>query len=262
MSDLLPPDPATAPIQAPRLRGRIEAHHDAEEVFDALGADLMAQAVACVTRHGAFHLALSGGKTPFPFYEKLMVDPRFRGLPWPQTHLWMVDERRIGFDDDLNNYKHIHEILVEHSGIPAENVHPMPVEDATPDVTYERTLREALGQRPHGQQRLDFVLLGMGDNGHTASLFPHTDVLKVRDRMVGLCEGPSVTPPPRITLTYPTLNAARCVAVLVMGAGKGPMLKRVAAAKDDYLELPILGIEPVGGELRWYLDRAACEAAA
>ena len=81
MSDLLPPDPATEPVEAPRLRGRIEAHHDAEEVFDALGSDLLSQAIQCVTRYGEFHLALSGGKTPFPFYEKLMVDPRFRGLP-------------------------------------------------------------------------------------------------------------------------------------------------------------------------------------
>jgi len=261
MSDLLPEDPALAPITAPRLRGRVEARHDAEEVFDALAADLMAQAVNCAGKFGEFHLALSGGKTPFPFYEKLMVDPRYRGIPWGQTHLWMVDERRIGFDSDLNNYRHIHEILVEHSGIKAENVHPMPVEDATPDVTYERALREALGRRPEGQQRLDFVMLGMGDNGHTASLFPHTEVLKVRDRLVGLCDGPTVTPPPRITLTYPAINAARHVAVLVLGAAKGPMLRRVAAGADDYLELPILGIEPIGGELRWYLDRAACEAA-
>ena len=261
MSDLLPLDSEFAPIEAPTLRGRVEARHDAEEVFDALASDLMGQALHCVGKYGEFHLALSGGKTPFPFYEKLMIDPRFRAIPWGSTHLWMVDERRIGFDNDLNNFKHINEILVEHSGIPAENVHPMPVEDATPDVTYERALREALGRRPQMQQRLDFVLLGMGDNGHTASLFPHTQVLKVRDRMVGLCEGPTVTPPPRITLTYPTLNAARFIAVLVMGAAKGPMLKRVASANDTYEELPILGIEPIGGDLRWYLDRAACDAA-
>jgi 6-phosphogluconolactonase len=261
MSDLLPEDPAHAPIHAPRLRGRVEARHDAEDVFDALAADLMAQAVNCVGKTGEFHLALSGGKTPFPFYEKLMVDPRYRALPWGQTHLWMVDERRIGFESELNNYRHIHEILVEHSGIPEANVHPMPVADATPDVTYERALREALGRRPQGQQRLDFVLLGMGDNGHTASLFPHTEVLKVRDRLVGLCDGPTVTPPPRITLTYPAINAARFVAVLVMGAAKGPMLKRVSAGHDDLHELPIMGIEPAGGDLRWYLDRAACDAA-
>jgi 6-phosphogluconolactonase len=261
MSDLLPEDPALAPITAPRLRGRVEARHDAEEVFDALASDLMMQALNCVGKTGAFHLALSGGKTPFPFYEKLMVDPRYRAIPWSQVHLWMVDERRIGFDDDRNNYKHIHEILVEHSGIRAENVHPMPVDDPTPDMTYERALREVLGARGKGLERLDFVLLGMGDNGHTASLFPHTDVLKVRDRLVGLCDGPSVTPPPRITLTYPALNAARFVAVLVMGAAKGPMLKRVAAANESYEELPILGIEPIAGDLRWYLDRAACDAA-
>jgi len=259
MSDLLPDE--TEPLYAPKLRGRIEAREDAEAVFDTLAADLMMQAINCVGKFGNFHLALSGGKTPFPFYEKLMVDPRYRAMPWPSTHLWMVDERRIAFDNDLNNFKHIHEILVEHSGIPAENVHPMPVEDATPDVTYERELREQLGLRAKGQDRLDFVLLGMGDNGHTASLFPNTAVLKVRDRLVSLCEGPTVTPPPRITLTYQTLNAARFVAVLVLGAAKGPMLKRVASAKDSYEDLPILGIQPIGGDLRWYLDRAACEAA-
>ena len=261
MSDLLPLDPEFEPIHAPALRGRVEARHDAEDVFEALAADLMAQAINCVGKHGEFHLALSGGKTPFPFYEKLMIDPRYRAIPWGSTHLWMVDERRIGFESDLNNYKHIHEILVDHSGIPAENVHPMPVQDAAPDVTYERTLREVLGRRTAMQQRLDFVLLGMGDNGHTASLFPHTEVLQVRDRWVGLCDGPTVTPPPRITLTYPTLNAARFIAVLVMGAAKGPMLKRVASGKEGFEELPIVGIEPTSGDMRWYLDRAACEAA-
>ncbi len=261
MSELLPDDAFTKPIVAPAVRGLVEARHDAEEVFDALAADLLSQAINCVGKFDSFHLALSGGKTPLPFYEKLMVDPRYRAFPWTRTHLWMVDERRIGFDNELNNYRHIHEILVEHSGIPAENVHPIPVEDPEPEVAYERSLREALGMRSAGQERLDFVLLGMGDNGHTASLFPHNDVLKVRDRLVAVCDGPTVTPPARITLTFPAINAARCVSILVLGAGKGPMLKRVAAATDSYEELPILGIEPIGGTLRWYVDRAACEAA-
>jgi len=246
------------PIPAPPLPGAVMAADTPERLHERLGADLLVQALNCVNQFGDFHLALSGGGTPMPFYERLMTDPNYRAMPWRRTHLWIVDERRVPFEDDKSNYKHIHEIIVEHSDIPAAQVHPMLVMEPDAPAQYERSLREALGWRERGQDRLDFVLLGMGDNGHTASLFPETKVLDERVRWVSTCEGPTVTPPSRVTMTYPLLNAARFVAVLVVGANKAEMIDRVARGADDFHALPIKGIRPHAGELRWYLDRAAC----
>lgn len=245
-------------IPAPALPGTVMTADTAERLHERLAADLIAQALNCVHQFGDYHLALSGGGTPMPFYERLMTDPNYRLMPWRRTHLWIVDERRVPFEDEKNNYRHIHEIIVDHSDIPAAQVHPILAMEEDAPARYERALRESLGWRERGQDRLDFVLLGMGDNGHTASLFPQTTVLDERVRWVSTCEGPTVTPPPRVTMTYPLINAARFVGVLVTGANKAAMIERVATGKDDYHALPIKGIHPAAGELRWYLDRAAC----
>ncbi|MSR18345.1 MAG: 6-phosphogluconolactonase [Phycisphaerales bacterium] len=247
--------PMTMP---PALPGHVSMHPDIDEVFDALGADMLLHAHNCVRTFGDFHLALSGGSTPLPFYERLMYDPRYRGFPWPRTHLWLVDERRVDFTSDLSNWKHINQTIVQHAGIPAEQAHPILATEPDAAERYERLLKESMGWREKGQDRLDFVMLGMGDNGHTASLFPNTDVLEERVRLVSYCDGPTVTPPARVTLTYPAINSARYIAVLVAGADKASMIDRVVDGSDSYRELPIKGIKPLTGELKWFLDFAAC----
>ena len=249
------------PIARPRLAGAVVARHGAEELYDSVAADLLVHAANCVRRFGDFHLALSGGRTPFPLYERLMYDPRFRGLPWRRTHLWMADERAVPFESEQSNFGRIKEVIVDHSDIPPEQVHPMLA--ALPDAAgrYERELREALGWREKGHDRLDFVLLGMGTDGHTASIFPGSAALHEPERLVVDVPPPVTAAPavPRCTLTMRTLNAARFLAPLVMGADKRPVLERIAAgASPD--ELPIAGLRPVAGELRWYLDAAACGA--
>ncbi|MCE2652084.1 MAG: 6-phosphogluconolactonase [Planctomycetaceae bacterium] len=264
------------PPKPPALGGSVVVRNSVDEILDAVAADLLIQAVNCVRAFGDFHLALSGGSTPLPLYQRLMIDPRYRELPWSRTHLWIVDERRVPFDDAKSNFRAIDEIIGQHSGIPREQVHPMLAMSPTADADYERALRQALFFREKGQDRLDFVLLGMGNDGHTASLFPHSPALQAghetlahddaRPRLVRINDGPAVTPPDRVTMTFPLLNAARFIAVLVTGAGKKPMLSRIAAAragKDTATpptptDLPILGIKPVAGELRWYLDADAC----
>ena len=105
-----------------------------------------------------------------------------------------------------------------------------------------------------------FVLLGMGPDGHTASLFPHTAALNEEVHWVVDNDGPSVVPPPRVTMTYPLLNAARAVAFYVLGEGKAEMIHRVATGNDGFETLPCKGIRPNSGELGWYLDRASCGA--
>ncbi len=260
-----------APIPpTPRLPGTVVVRETPDEVVDAIAADLLLQAHQCVRTFGDFHLALSGGSTPVPLYMRLMYDPSYRELPWRRTHLWIVDERRVPFDDERSNFKMINEIIGDHSDIPREQIHPIFAMADDADVQYERVLQETLGWREKGQDRLDYVLLGMGSDGHTASLFPHSPALREEQRLVVVNSGPTVTPPDRVTMTYRLLNASRLLSVMVTGGGKRPAVGKVEAAwrssraseRGAAEELPILGINPVGGELRWYLDYEACPGAA
>jgi len=232
-------------------------HDEADELYDRLGEELMSAAQAAVEQRGVFHLALSGGSTPEPFYVRLVIDPAFRAFPWAATHLWIVDERRVPEDDERSNFRMIRETLTDHVPIRTRNVHPMPVLTADPAGDYEGTLRTHV---PDG--RLDFILLGMGDDAHTASLFPRSEALAENDRWIAVNDGPAVTPPPRLTMTYPLLNAARELAVLVTGQKKALTLQRLAdvhrtASAPLVEQFPILGIRPTQGRLRWFVDRAA-----
>lgn len=255
----------------PPLTGTVVVRRAPEDLIDSIASDMLLHAFNCVRSFGDFHLALSGGSTPLPLYERLMIDPNYREFPWNRTHLWIVDERRVGFDNDKSNFKAIDEILGHHSGIPPEQVHPIMALAEDADLQYERTLRQTLFFREKGQDRLDYVLLGMGGDGHTASLFPHSPALEDLDhdgtaglpRLIRINSGANVTPPDRVTMTFPLLNAARFVAVMVTGEGKRNTLAKVSARRAEpprqaAKDLPILGIRPRAGELRWYLDAAAC----
>lgn len=285
MSDLYQIEPKP---EAPTLPGSVVLRAEADSVIDAIAADLLIHAHNCVRAFGDFHLALSGGSTPVPLYQRLMIDPRYRDLPWQRTHLWIVDERRVPFEDERSNFKMISELLGEHSGIPREQVHPIFAMADDADTQYEKVLRETLGWRERGHDRLDAVVLGMGNDAHTASLFPRSPAL-VRSLqapmftgepehgssgngtapLVLINAGAQVTPPDRVTMMLPLINASRFIAVLVTGKGKRATIERVAKAaaaggqRDVRVmeELPILGVRPLGGELRWYLDYDACPGA-
>jgi len=269
----------TPDLAAPRLPGAVVLREDVEGVVGALAADLMLHALNCIRVFGDFHLALSGGSTPLPLYRRLMIDPVFREFPWTRTHVWMVDERRVPSDDERSNFLAINETIGLHSGIPAEQLHPMPAMTDAADLAYQRELRESLGWREKGHDRLDFVLLGVGTDGHTASLFPRSPALMAditaavpaqsslnepRAELVRLNTGPAVTPPDRVTLSLPMINASRFIAVLVTGEGKRPIVERIirahlapGTAPESPADLPILAIRPLAGELRWYIDHAA-----
>lgn len=263
----------------PRLPGAVIVRATADALYDAAAAEMMLHAQNCVRQFGAFHLALSGGSTPLPLYERLMIDPALRSFPWESTHLWIVDERRVPFDDPRSNFRAINEILGDHSGVPASHVHPMLAMSDNADTAYELELRTHLGRREPGHERLDYILLGLGADGHTASLFPHSPALAIgadeapagadpsavrMPRLVRINSGPTVTPPDRVTMTFDLINTARFIAVLATGAGKRAIVERIAAVgagpprRSDVHALPIVGIRPLAGVLRWYLDHDAC----
>lgn len=247
------------------LPGSVHIAPNADRLYDDLGHMLLVTATGAVQSRGVFHLALSGGSTPEPFYMRLCIDPRFRLIPWAKTQLWQVDERRVPDDDDKRNMKMIRESLTEHIGIDPDQVHPMPVMENDPAFLYEKDLRGAFGLDGDvdGPPRLDLILLGMGDDCHTASLFPRSTANDVDDRWIVVNEGEHVTPPDRVTMTFPLINAARHVGVLVVGAKKHEPLQRVSrqrAIGPDRVNLPISAIDPAshgGGNLTWYLDDAA-----
>lgn len=255
------PDPyplVSDEITAPPLPGAVVAARTADRLIDLLAADLLVHAINCVRTFGDFHLALSGGSTPQPLYERLMYDPPLRSMPWRRTHLWIVDERRVPFEDPRSNFRMIDETIVDHADIPRDQVHPMFALSETADEDYERQLRDTLAWREKGHDRLDFVLLGMGADGHTASLFPHSPALHEQQKLVRINSGPRVTPPDRVTMTFPLINAARLVAVMITGASKAATVARIAGGPETHDDLPIKAVRPVGGELRWYLDAEAC----
>ena len=244
------------------LTGTVHVAPSADQLYDDLAGLLMARSMGAAENRSVFHLALSGGSTPEPFYMRLVTDPRFRAIPWEKTHLWIVDERRVPDDDKRCNYRMICESLIDHVPLRARRCHPMPVLAADPAAAYEADLRRLVSPIAP-VPRLDFVLLGMGDDAHTASLFPNSPAVQERQQLVAVNEGPAVTPPDRLTMTFPLINAARWIAVLVTGVGKNPTLRRVEKQLQDGgpdpKAFPITGIEPVSpdGKLTWYLDAEA-----
>ena len=249
-----------------KLTGTVHIAADTDRLYDDMAQNLLSAALQAVERRGRFHLALSGGSTPKPFYHRLAVDPRCQALPWAHTHLWIVDERRVPDTDDRSNVKMIRDTLTSLVPLPADHLHPMPVLDDDPAARYEQLLAGMIHREDPSHDtppRLDYVVLGVGDDGHTASLFPHSDALHVTDRWIAVNDGPTVTPPPRLTMTYPLLNAARGVAILVTGQKKAAILhtidQRVQSSGPDIESLPICGIQPHNGLLTWYLDALATQ---
>ena len=256
-----------------QLPGTVTVSPDTETLFEKLGKALMASALAAVEQRGVYPMALSGGGTPEPFYVRLVTDPLFRGIPWSKTHLWIVDERCVPEDHEKSNIKMIREAMTDHAGIPSSQVHAMPVLADDPAGNYESEIAEAFGiQTPAvgddgaysgDYPKIDFILLGMGGDCHTASLFPESPALYAT-RWIDTNDGEKVVPPPRVTMTYPLINAARHVIVLAVGRGKTAALQRVADQRatgaPDLENIPISGINPAGpggGDLTWYLDEGA-----
>ena len=247
-----------------KLTGHVHVAPDMEQLFEDLGNALLGAAQRAVRERGVFHLALSGGGTPEPFYIRMVTDPKFRAFPWEQTHVWIVDERCVPEDHEKSNIKMIREAMTDHVPIKRSAVHPMPVLADDPAADYEETLSIAFDGLKHPEvPRLDFILLGMGGDAHTASLFPESPALAITDRWIATNQGDRVVPPPRVTMTYPLINHGREVVVLLVGSGKHATLKQIeaqlATGQPDIQELPITGIDPSpnDGELTWYLDHAA-----
>lgn len=212
---------------------------DGEKLAQHAAAWLAATALATP---GRFAVALSGGSTPRRLYELLAVTT----FPWTRTHWFWGDERFVPHDDKRSNYRMAREALLERAPVPEANIHPVPTEGLAPQAAaarYETELQSFYGsdQLDPARPFFDVTLLGLGPDGHTASLFPGTSVLGERHKWVAaVLDGKAE---PRITLTYPLLESSRQVAFLVAGAEKRSMLTRLLKRDQD---LPAARLDAVG----------------
>ena len=206
--------------------------------------------------HKPFAIALSGGETPRALYA-LMASPAFRErFPWERIHWFWGDERFVAHDDPRSNYRMAYDALLAHIPVPPANIHAFPVANVDPAqaaAQYESDLKSFYGAARLDPARplFDVVLLGLGEDGHTASLFPGTDVLAEQSRWAAAVIGAKAEP--RLTLTYPALNSTRHAVFLVSGAAKCAMLERLIAGDPA---LPAAHIAP-HGETRVFADLAA-----
>lgn len=217
---------------------------------------ITAVAATAIAEHGRFTIALSGGGTPKPIYARLaMPDYRDR-IAWEKVHIFFGDERCVPPDDRRSNYRMVYEAWLGRSPIPAENVHRIHGEDdpALEALRYAEEIARLC--RSAAFPAFDLILLGLGDNGHTASLFPGTAALREKERLV-VAQYVEVTATWRVTFTAPLINAARHVAFLVEGVGKAQMLWNVIEGPYQPDAWPSQLIQPVSGELQWLVDAAA-----
>jgi len=205
---------------------------------------------------GRYTVALSGGNTPRGLHHELVTKDRAR-LPWEKVFFFWGDERHVPPDFPESNYRMAKETLLSKLSLPGDHIFRMPGElpDAEQGAAlYEQTLREFFRPARGAFPRLDFILLGLGPEGHTASLFPDTKALEENRRwVVGNWVGVHSTW--RITCTYPVLNHGANVMFLVDGGGKAEMVR--TALQDPSARLPCQGVKPANGELMWYLDQEA-----
>lgn len=210
---------------------------------------------------GRAMLALAGGSTPKNTYRLLARPDRRRRIDWAHTYLFFGDERLVRPDDPSSNFAMVQRTLLAPASVPAGHVFPVPTQLGTAAAAgqYAATLTKAFGIVESGEPpRFDLILLGLGDDGHTASLFPGADSLSVTDRWV-VASPPGLLPPPveRVTLTFPVLNAAHEIVFLVSGQNKAEALHDVLEGRPSREARPAAGVCPVGGTLTWLVDEAA-----
>jgi 6-phosphogluconolactonase len=229
-----------------------------QELFSAAAEEVVHLGNQAVADRGRFTIALSGGSTPKGLYNLLATNARTM-LPWDRMYFFWGDERHVPPTDPDSNYRMAHEAMLSKVPVPAGNIYRMPAEN--PDAAavaqeYESTLKRFFqtetGQFPH----FDLILLGMGPDGHTASLFPGTAGLKERSRWV-IANWVEKLKTSRLSLTLSILNAARYAAFLVSGTDKAPALKSVLEGNVPGEQYPAKLVQPADGKLIWFLDRAA-----
>jgi len=258
-------------------QAELRIYRDAKELAAAAAERILRTGTESISARGRFTLCLTGGSTPRTTYELLarqssgefvghapagtnsLADRPARDI-WKQSYFFFGDERYVPPDDERSNYKMVRDSLLKNAAVAADHVFAIPTHLATPEQAageYESTLKKFFGDGVAWPE-FDLVLLGLGDDGHTASLFSGAAALREADRWTTFSP-PGVLPPPvdRVTLTLPVFNAARQVVFLVSGANKATAFADVYEGRVSVEQRPAVGIRPNGGQTVWLVDRAA-----
>ena len=242
----------------------LQTYPDAASLAQAAAEHFVTIAAEAIAARGSFSVMLSGGSTPRAIHARLAEDSFARRVDWVRVHLFWGDERCVPPDHPDSNYRMARETLLERLPIPAANIHRIRGEaDPTEAATeYERDLRDFFfgqGQPPGFAPSVDLIFLGMGDDGHMASIFPGATAIHERVRWVA-AQTHTTPPPPlvsRVTITPVVINAAAHVTFLVSRAGKAARLREVLTAPYQPDRLPAQVVRPTGGQLLWLVDAPA-----
>ena len=211
-----------------------------------------------VARTGRFRVALSGGSTPRPLHRLLATPPYRNGIPWPRTHIFWADERMVPVDDPASNFGAAKRDLIDHLPIAGDQVHPMCCSHAPVPAAeeYQRTLARCFRTTPPQWPVFDLILLGIGQDGHMASIFPGDIRAVDTSRWVAAVRG-GVPDVDRLTLTMPVIAQARAIVFLVSGPGKAETLRTILLGDGDVL--PPQKLRSAGKRVLWILDREAAK---
>ena len=238
----------------------IRIAHDSQAWADAAAELVHSLGQEAIQANGQFLIALSGGTTPETLYRAL-TSPAFAGrFDWSRTTFFFSDERGVPPDDPRSNYALANKTLFTPLNIAPAQVYRMTGESRDPQVAahdYEQQLRQATNTPPSSHPTLDLVLLGLGEDGHTASLFPGSLALRDNKRLIAVTQS-SKDPPTRLTMTLGVINQASVILFLVMGVGKAEIVRAILDPKTETeRQLPASLVAPEKGRLIWLLDRAA-----
>ena len=238
----------------------IRIHSDREAEAEAAATFVLEVGKETVRANGRFFIALSGGTTPETLYRSL-TSPSFADrFDWSRTTFFFSDERCVALDDPRSNYALAHRALFIPLKVALSQVYPMAGESRDPQAAateYEQQLRLATKTSPPAKPSLDLILLGLGEDGHTASLFPGSPVLRERQRLIAATQSPK-DPPNRLTMTLGVINRASVILFLVAGANKAGVVRAILDPKTEAeRQLPASLVEPEEGRLIWFLDRGA-----
>ncbi len=245
-----------------KYKPNVEIASDLESLAQRSVELFVADAQKAIKAKDAFYVAISGGHTPKRFFELLGEVPQASSLPWDKIQMFWVDERYVDADSQWSNYKLAADTFLTKVAIPEQNIHRIPTEyddfKAAAD-SYERTIREVFGLDENQRPEFDLIMLGMGAEGHTGSLFPNSYarfdtedlacVVYVLDEKLN-----------RITLTHPVLCAASHLAILVSGPEKAGILKEVLTSEPDEVRYPIHALWPILNKVTWLVDREAAKS--
>jgi len=233
----------------------IHIFENANELAQALAVDFQGAVVQAAAENRSLNIALSGGSTPALFFQKLASSSHRENISWRHVHFFWGDERCVPPDHPDSNYGMTKKHLLDHIAIPEKNVHRILGENEPHDEAsrYASEITQWLSVDENGWPEFDWILLGLGEDGHTASIFPGSNVLEDRTNICAVATHPE-TGQKRITLTLPVINHAKRISFLVTGENKAEMVANILSGNES---LPAAFVQPIHGILEWRLDKQA-----